>query len=137
MGYIDVMHRQRRSSILSLIGILLAGWLSLACGHCWAVAGAAPPPADHCQHTQPEPQPPDCCEHHHQGPLCVEAEIGSGPLAKPAALTPVGFPDQPALQPGSASAWQAWRAPPPVMAAARVRPPASASLYLQHCAFLE
>lgn len=96
------MHRQRHSSILSLVGILLAGWLSLACGHCWAAAGAAPPPADHCQHMQPEPQSPECCEHEHQGGLCPVAEVGSGPITEPAALIPAGFPDQPALQPGAA-----------------------------------
>ncbi|BAZ92910.1 hypothetical protein TspCOW1_22320 [Thiohalobacter sp. COW1] len=131
------MHRQRHSSILSLVGILLAGWLSLACGHCWAAAGAAPPPADHCQHMQPEPQSPECCEHEHQGGLCPVAEVGSGPITEPAALIPAGFPDQPALQPGGGAAWQAWRGPPPTIAAVRTCPPASASLYLRDCAFLE
>ncbi|HSH29307.1 MAG TPA: hypothetical protein VK971_05300 [Thiohalobacter sp.] len=131
------MRTRRRFTSLSLMGALLAGWLMLACGHCWAATGAAPPPADHCQHTQPEPQSPDCCEHHQQGTLCPEAEFGRGALTEPAALAPAGFPDQPALPPGSGSAWQAWRAPPPIMAAARICPPASPPLYLQHCAFLE
>ena len=129
------MRTRRRFTSLSLMGALLAGWLTLACGHCWAMAGELAAADDHCHQSQSTPESPDCCEHD-TGPVCPEAEIGAAPVSQalPALvsaepeLAPLPVATLPRAPPG--------RVPSPILTATGP-PPDSPPLYLRHCAFLK
>ncbi|RRQ21704.1 hypothetical protein [Thiohalobacter thiocyanaticus] len=130
------MRKHRRSTTLSLVGVLLAGWLSLACGHCWALAETPVAGDGHCQHEPPVESEADCCGHGHEGPVCPQVQVDSVPVSETAVLPAVGSPDLPLALPAADLPWQPWRSPPSLPAAATAFP-TSPPLYLRHCAFLK
>ena len=131
--------QRRKSAILTLVATLLASWLSLACGHCWAMAEpAAQTAGSHCQHAPPAEQEPSCCDHQHQGPVCPEAQVDATPIMQLTAMAGTASAELLPCLPADDRPWQPWRSPPrDVPGAILSFDPASPPLYLRHCAFLK
>lgn len=128
------MRKSGRITTLSLLGALLAGWLSVACAHCWAAQAAGPDANDHCQQGPPADSGEPCCDH--GDGVCPGAEVGAAPLVELNLFPAPPGPDTPAAVAAAPQSWPDLRAPPLRLAAVSPLPVCSA-LYLRHCSFLE
>ena len=129
------MRKSGRFPTLSLLGVLLAGWLSLTCAHCWA---QAPEPGGngHCQHDLPGDTAPPCCDHAGGDGLCPGAGVGTLLIAEMNLLPGASGMDMPAVIAADLQPWPSRRASPPRLAVIQPIHPCT-PLYLRHCAFLE
>lgn len=127
-----------RSAILTLVAALIASWLSLACGHCYAMAqDMAQDLGDQCHHSMPDKPKANCCDHQHKGPVCPEGQLGAVPTTDMFVLAASVNPDIPAFLPADDRPWLPWRSPPPVLSPSPLTAYSPPPLYLRHCAFLK
>lgn len=130
------MRKSGRITTLSLLGALLAGWLSLTCAHCWAQA-PQPDPGSHCQHDLSGDTVSSCCDHDGDEEVCPGAEVGVESIAELTLLSGTAGVDLPPAMAADSQPWPSLRTPPPQLLVTIQPSHPCTALYLRHCTFLE